>query len=50
MKANDVRFDHMGLVQNIMDGIEDELIIKLARHGEHAIETAEPIQPLLGER
>ena len=50
LKACDLPFDPTGLVQHILDGIEDELVIRLARHGEEAIAQAEPIEPLLAEQ
>ena len=34
----------------MLDGVDDELIQKHARHGERAIAQAEPIEPLAAER
>lgn len=40
----------MGLVQHVLEGIEDGLVRRLARHGEAAIANAMPIEPLLAEQ
>ena len=50
LKVNDLTFQNMGLVENVMGQIADEQIIKYARHGEEAIARAQPIEPLMAER
>ena len=39
----------MGLVQTIMDGISDELVMQKAQQGEASIIGAQPIEPLAAE-
>ena len=39
LKAHNRRFDHQSLVQTVLEGIDDELVKKQARHGEKAITT-----------
>ena len=39
----------MGLVQSIFEGMEDEFAKRCMRHGEEAIMSAQPIEPLPSE-
>ena len=50
LKAHGLQFDNMGLVQTVLQNIDDELVCRQARHGEGAIAQAEPIQALAVER
>ena len=49
IKAFCLDFDAMGLVQTIMDGISDELVMQKVQQGEASICGARPIEPLAAE-
>ena len=50
LKAQAINWDQIGLVQHILEGIEDKIVARQARHGEEAIGLAEPIKPLETEQ
>ena len=46
MKANARPFDNMGLVQSVMQSIDNEFVFSCIEHGQKVIDKGEPIQPL----
>ena len=49
LKAHDRQFEPEGLVQTIIDGVEDDHVRRLVRHGVEVLTRAEPILPLPAE-
>ena len=49
MKAQNLPFNHLGLVKSVMGRIPNEFVMKVAAHSVPAIMNAVPIAPLPNE-